>query len=78
MAPPDSWTRSRWTYRADIAAGLQITRFLRFDASYLYRHQDRTLTLADTVEPGPLKPRTRRTIFVGLTLSHAARLDEHQ
>jgi hypothetical protein len=65
-------------YRADIAAGLQITRFLRFDASYLYRHQDRTLTLADTVEPGPLKPRTRRTIFVGLTLSHAARLDEHQ
>jgi len=65
-------------YRADVAAGVRLTRWLRLDASYLYRHQDRTLTLADTVEPGPLRPRTRRTIIVGLTLSQAVRLDDHQ
>jgi len=65
-------------YRADLAVGVRVTRFLRLDGSYLYRHQDRTLTLADTVTPGPLRPRTRRTIFVGLTLSHALRLDDHQ
>jgi hypothetical protein len=65
-------------YRADVAAGVRLTRWLRLDASYLYRHQDRTLTLADTVEPGPLRPRTRRTIVVGLTLSQAVRLDDHQ
>jgi hypothetical protein len=64
-------------YRADLAVGVRVTRFLRLDGSYLYRHQDRTLTLADTVTPGPLRPRTRRTIFVGLTLSHALRLDDH-
>jgi hypothetical protein len=65
-------------YRADVAAGVRLTRWLRLDASYLYRHQNRTLTLADTVSPGPLRPRTRRTIFVGLTLSQAVRLDDHQ
>ena len=65
-------------YRADVAAGVRVTRFLRLDASYQYRHQDRTLTLADTVTPGPLRPRTRRSIFIGLTLSQAVRLDEHQ
>ena len=61
-----------------MAAGVRLTSFLRLDASYLYRHQDRTLTLADTASPGPPKPRTRRTVFVGLTLSHAMRLDDHQ
>jgi hypothetical protein len=66
------------SYRADVAAGVRLTSFLRLDASYLYRHQDRTLTLADTASPGPPKPRTRRTVFVGLTLSHAMRLDDHQ
>jgi hypothetical protein len=65
-------------YRADVAAGVKLTRWLRLDASYLHRHQDRTLTLADTVAPGPLRPRTRRTVLVGLTLSQAVRLDEHQ
>lgn len=65
-------------YRGDVAAGLQIVRWLRMDASYQYRYQDRTLTLADTVTPGPLRPRTRRTVYVGLTLSQAVRLDEHQ
>lgn len=65
-------------YRADVAAGVKVTGWLRLDASYLYRHQDRTLTLADAVSPSPLRPRTRRTVFVGLTLSQAVRLDDHQ
>jgi len=64
-------------YRVDVAAGLRVTPWLSVGASYLHRYQDRTLTLADTVNPGEPRPRTRRSLFIGVTVRHAMRLDDH-
>ena len=65
------------SYRVDVAASIRVLPWLAADVSYLHRYQDRTLTLADAVNPGPPQPRTRRSVFVGFTLRHAVRVDDH-
>lgn len=66
-------TRAR-AYRLDGGIVVRLTGWVNLDGSYVYRHQDRSLTLADALAPGAPKPRTRQTIVVGLTIRRTTQL----
>jgi hypothetical protein len=63
------------TYRFDAAAGVQVVRWVSVDVAYLYKHQDRPLLLSDAAGGGTVRPRTRNSIGVGITIGQSIHVE---
>jgi hypothetical protein len=57
------------SYRVDAAAIYDVTRWLAVEAAYLYKYQDRALSLADFGARSPARPKTRSTVMIGFALT---------
>jgi hypothetical protein len=62
------------SYRFDGGASYDITRWLAIDGAYLYKYQDRALSLIDFGTRAAGKAKTRTTIMFGLTVSRPVRV----
>jgi hypothetical protein len=56
------------SYRLDGTADVRLSRWLTLNALYGYRHQDRSLALADFVVTAAARSRTRSRLVVGMTI----------
>lgn len=62
------------SYRLDGAAAVQVSRWVSVEATYLYKRQDRSLTIGDLETDASGRPKTRNSIMLGVTLRRPIRL----
>jgi hypothetical protein len=62
------------SYRLDAGAAYDISRWAALEAIYLYKYQDRALSLIDFGARSPGQPKTRTTIMFGVALTRPVRV----